>query len=465
VRRSIAVLVVAFLAACGGASGKPTAAGTDWRMFGFGPSRTNSGPVATWITAANVTHLHRKQVRLDGTVDSSAIYLHDVRVQGKSHDVFFITTTYGKTEAIDAASGKRLWRFTPDGYGSWAGSYRVTTAAPVADPSRTSIYASSPDGRIQRLRVSDGHALWRTAITLLPSREKITSSLNLANGQVIATTGGYIGDAPPYQGHVATLDARSGKLLHVWNSLCSDRAGLIVPSSCASSDSAIWGRAGAVVEPGSGALLVATGNAHFDGKTDWGDSLLRLSGDATRLLGSWTPKNQAELDSTDLDLGSTSPAWLGGGLAVQGGKDGKLRLIDVQRLSLGKLGGELQTVSTPGGTDLFTAPAVWRSGGVTRVFVGGAGLDAWKLRGRRLVRAWSTGAQSTSPVVAGGLLYAYDPAGRLRVYRPTTGRLVATLPAGSGHWNTPIVTDGRIALPEGNANDHATTGVLDIYRP
>jgi hypothetical protein len=41
---------------------------------------------------------------------------------------------------------------------------------------------------------------------------------------------------------------------------------------------------------------------------------------------------------------------------------------------------------------------------------------------------------------------------------------VARLSAGSGHWNSPIVTDGRIALPEGNANDHSLSGVLNIYR-
>lgn len=220
------------------------------------------------------------------------------------------------------------------------------------------------------------------------------------------------------------------------------------------------------MEPGSGALLVATGNADFNGKTDWGDSMLRLTANASRLLGNWTPSDQAELNSSDLDLGSTSPAYVGSGLAVQGGKDGKLRLIDLRKLSIGRLGGELQTVATPGSTDLFTAPAVWHSGGKTYVFVGDSdGLDAWRLSGRRLVRAWSVDAPSTSPVEAGGLLYAFDPAGAgLHVYAPTTGKLVATLAAGTGHWNTPIVADGRIALPEGNANEHATTGVLDIYR-
>jgi hypothetical protein len=41
---------------------------------------------------------------------------------------------------------------------------------------------------------------------------------------------------------------------------------------------------------------------------------------------------------------------------------------------------------------------------------------------------------------------------------------VTQLRAGVGHWNSPIVTDGRIALPEGDANDHVLSGVLNIYR-
>jgi len=61
-------------------------------------------------------------------------------------------------------------------------------------------------------------------------------------------------------------------------------------------------------------------------------------------------------------------------------------------------------------------------------------------------------------------LFVYDPRGGLNVYGATTGRLISTLPCGAGHWNSPIVADGRIALPEGNANSHATSGVLDIWR-
>src|SRR5205085_10300047 len=151
-------------------------------------------------------------------------------------------------------------------------------------------------------------------------------------------------------------------------SLCAARHAIIQPSTCRSSDSAIWARSGAVVLPGSGNLLVATGNGPSDGSTDFGDSVIELSPDAARIVGHWTPPNAAELERADADLGSTAPALLSGGYIVQGGKDGLLRLISRSFRTV-------QTVPTPGSTDLFSAPAVWRG---TWVFVAsGSGTDAW----------------------------------------------------------------------------------------
>jgi outer membrane protein assembly factor BamB len=454
------LVVVALAAAIAGAASSADRPGSrDWPLYGYDTARHNASPDST-ITAANVSQLRRRRVRLDGTVDSSPIYAAKA-VRGR--DAFLVTTTYGRTEALDASSGSVLWRFTPPAYSHLAGSAQITNATPALSTDRTAVYAAAPDGRIRKLRLSDGRVLWTTRITFDPTHEKITSSLNVSRGRVVATTGGYIGDAPPYQGHVVTMSESTGRIAHVWNSLCSNRHTLIVPRTCTSSDSAIWSRNGAAVDPANGTLVVATGNAPFDGKTDWGDSVLVLSSDASRLLRHWTPADHEHLNTSDLDLGSTSPAFLTGGLAVQGGKDGKLRLLDLHRLPAPgpRTGGELQTLPVPGGVDMFSEPAVWKG---KWVFVAtDAGTEALLLRGGRLHPVWSNRNDGTSPVVVGNLLYVAGN-GSVRVYVPTSGKQVATLATGTVHWQSPIVADGRVAIAEGNANDHATSGVLDIYR-
>jgi putative pyrroloquinoline-quinone-binding quinoprotein len=435
----------------------------DWPLFGLRNSRDNATDASTGITAANVRQLKRRQVQLPGTVDSSPIVLGSTA---------FATTTYGRTVAVDLAGGRIRWTFTPSGYDRLLGTAQITNASPAADPSRNYVFTASPNGLIHKLRVSDGQEAgghWPVSVTRDPTHEKITSSLNISGARLIVTTGGYYGDAPPYQGKVVTIDRASGRVLSVFNSLCSDRRAIIEPSSCPASDSAIWARSGAVVMPGSGDLLVATGNAPFDGRTNWGDSVLRLSSDGQRLQQNWTPTNQEQLDATDLDLGSTAPALLGNGLAVQGGKGAVLDVLDLEQMNgrggaSAQLGGQVQELPAPGGQGVFTAPAVWHHSRATTVFVTTfAGTGAYRLVGRRLRARWSNGNAGTSPVLAGGLLYVYDPDGGLRVYAPSTGRVVADLQAGTGHWNSPVIIGGRIVLPEGNANAHKSTGVLDIW--
>ena len=478
---SSAATASATRAAASSASARVTAAG-DWPTFDYDAARSGVGPADTGITARNLGDLSLREVDLDGTVDASAIELHAIEVKGRRRDLIVVTTTYGKTIALDAGTGAKLWEYVPAGIGRYQGTAQVTTASPTADPDRGYVYAASPDGYIHKLSLAAGHQVWSRQVTYDPAHEKLASALNVSGPWVVVTTGGYIGDIPPYDGHLVTIDRASGRIDHVWNTECSSRHQLIMAASCSvtntSGDSAIWAREGAVIEPGSGRILVATGNGPFNGSTNWGDSVLELTPDASRLLHNWTPTNQAQLDATDTDVGSTAPALLpavdGMHLAVQSGKDGKLHLLDLDRLdgtrggASARLGGELQEVSSPGSDQVFTAPAIWTGGGRTYMFVADdSGTAAYVLVGGRHPRlrvAWQTGTSGTSPVVAGGLLYVYDQSDALMTIRqPTSGVLLKSLPSQAGHWNSPIVVGGRIILPTGNYLDHLSTGVLDIY--
>ena len=449
----------------------------DWPQFGLDPQRSNVSERATGITVAGLARLRRRTVRLPGTVDSSPIYLHGVTVAGGAHNTAIVTTTYGRTLAIDADSGAVLWTFTPPGYTRWAGSVQITTTTPLADPDRRFVYAASPDGRIHKLSLASGsearEGSWPVSVTRDATHEKLASALNIAGAYVVAATGGYLGDAPPYQGHVVLIDRASGRRRAIFNTLCADRRRLLQPSSCGASDSAIWARAGAVVEPGGARLLIATGNGPWNGRTNFGDSVLELSLPALALRQSFTPANHEQLNRTDTDLGSSAPALLGNGRAVLASKDGIMRVLSLARLNghppargaAPRLGGEVQRLATPGGAELFSAPAVWRHAHGAALFIADeAGTAAYVTRAGLLQRVWSNANAGSSPVMAGGLLYVYDPqAGGINVYRPGSPRPVARLPGAAGHWNSPIAVDGHVLEPEGNANEHSLGGTLEIF--
>jgi outer membrane protein assembly factor BamB len=450
---------------------------TEWPEFGLGPQRSDATEASTGITAANVGKLRDRRVTLPGTIDSSPIYLGGAKVRGATHDVAIVTSSYGRTFALDATTGKRLWTYTPPGYSSWVGTPQITNTSPLLDPdpAHRYVYTASPDGRVHKLLLASGKEVraghWPVTITKDPSKEKMGSALNVDGPDLIATTSGYIGDAPVYQGHVVLIDRGSGKVGAVFNTLCAQRHTIMVPSSCPESDSAILSRGGAVVEPGGKRLLVDTGNATWDGRRYFGDSVLELTVPGLHLRQSYAPKNQAELNANDLDLGSSAPALLGEDRVLVVGKDGVMRVLDLARLDghapggRPRLGGEVQTLETPGDTQLFTAPAVWRHGNETTVFVADfSATAAYALRGGRLHKLWQNDTPGTSPIVAGGLVYIYEPtAGGIEVYRPASGTPIAELPGSPGHWNSPIVVDGHVIEPEGDANEHSGSGTIDLF--
>jgi hypothetical protein len=451
----------------------------DWPEFGLDPQRSDSSERATGIIAANVGRLRRITVSVGGTVDSSPIYLHGAAIAGGTRNVTIVTTTYGKTVAIDADAGRVLWTFTPAGYHGWAGSPQITTTSPIADPGRLFVYAASPNGLIHKLSIADGSEIrsgsWPASVTRDASREKLAAALNIDGPDVVATTGGYYGDAPPYQGHVVLIDRSSGRRRGIFNTLCADRRELLQPSSCGASDSAIWARGGAVIEPGGGRILISTGNGPWNGTTNFGESVLELTYPGLRLVQSFTPINQSGLSASDTDLGSSAPALLGGDRVAIAGKDGVLRVLALSRLDghapaggVGRrhrLGGEAQRLGIPGGGQLLTAPAVWRRAGVTTMFLADEnGTAAYVLRGGRLFQAWQNGKPGTSPVMAGGLLYVYEPSGGgIYVYRPGSPQPIAKLGGEAGHWNSPIVVDGHVVEPEGNANGHQLSGRIELF--
>jgi hypothetical protein len=311
----------------------------------------------------------------------------------------------------------------------------------------------------------------------MPNDEKGSSALNLADGRLYVTISGYPSDGGHYQGHLVTIDLASGEAT-VFNTLCTSLRVMLVamagsPNFCTAIHAGVWARSGAVVDPTTGRVFIATGDGPWDGTQNWGDSVLALSADGHNLLDSYTPTDQLSLDNNDTDLGSSAPALLpeqpmsiAPTLAVQGSKDGKLRLLNRRDLSgrgrPGQLGGELQVMDSPKGCEVRTAPAIWTApDGTPWVFVADdCALAALTLQTTaqgqsRLVQQWLDSPGGSSPLVANGVLYvARGQAVEAR--EPRSGRVLwsssqvgATGTLAPIHWQSPIVVDGRVFIGDG----------------
>jgi outer membrane protein assembly factor BamB len=390
--------------------------------------------------------------------------------------------------ALNASNGAIRWTR------STSGQSRCSTAGPVVDPSGNWVYAPGLDGKMHRYDSLSGKETvgsgWPVTVTLMPEVEKVAATPTILGSYLYVTTSGFIGDAGHYQGHLVTIDLVHGGA-HVFNSLCSNINTLLGGDSaksnyCSAERSGMFGRGEGVVDPVSGAVYVVTGNGAWNGKTNWGDSVLKLNAAGTKLLDSYTPTNQQSLAGGDLDLGSTGPGILAPirqsghtyHLLTQGGKGPAcatcggvaIRLLNRDNLSghggVGHLGGDLFDAQAPGGCEILTAPAVWKSkSGVPWVFyANGCGLAGYRVSGGaghfRLERVWSSGQGGTTPVLSGGVLYVAS-GGHVTAFDPSTGKQLARVTSlGDVHWEYPRIAGHRLYINDqsGHVTCYALSG-------
>ena len=452
----------------------------DWLQFDVNPQHSGNNTQEQAITMSNVSSLHQifPKVSLPSIVDGAPAYLSSVSTLSGTRDLLLVTTKAGHIMALDAHNGSTVWSHQP------ATGPRYTTSSPAVDPNRQFVYSYGLDGRVHKYQVGDGTEIttggWPELATLKPSVEKGSSALSIATAKdgtsyLYVTNGGYPGDAGDYQGHLTTINLATGAQ-QVFNAACSDQTVHFTTGGlpdCPQVQTAIWGRAGVVYDPETDLIYTATGNGDFNPTNHgWGDSVLALHPDGTGAGGgpvdSYTPATFQSLQNADADLGSTVPAILPTPanslirhLGLQGGKDAKLRLLNLDNLSgqggPGHVSGEVGAViDVPQGGQVLTMPAVWvnPSDTSTWVFVANSsGLSGLQLTidnsgmpGLRV--AWQKATGGTSPVVAHGILY-YARSGSVQALNPTTGDpLWQDTTIGGIHWESPIIANGVLYITD-----------------
>jgi outer membrane protein assembly factor BamB len=453
----------------------------DWPQFSTQPLE-GRGRQSDPIAAANVARLGvRWRVSLPEVCDGVPLYVSSVITANGPYDLLIVETTTGRLIALDASNGELVWQTTAPSGPRW------TTSSPAVDPGRRWVFAYGLDGYVHKYAIETGREVigggWPELITAKGDVEKGSSSLTLAtardgNTYLWMTTAAYPipGDDGDYQGHLVTIDIESGRQ-SVFNALCSDKAIHFQENGndandCAQVQGGIWARSGATYDPVTDRLFITTGNGPFDadrGGYNWGSTVVALrpdgAADGGTPIDSYTPSDHQRITDLDLDLSSSgvvplpvprSAGWPR--LGVQGGKDTRLRLLNLDDLSGAggprHIGGELQIINVPQHGWVLTQPFAWFNRGTSWVFVtnreGTAGIQLQKGSDGQptLVTQWINSNGGTSPIVANGVLYCAR-AHQITAMDPTTGDVLwADSSIGDIHWQSPIVVNGMLFIAD-----------------
>ena len=159
-------------------------------------------------------------------------------------------------------------------------------------------------------------------------------ALLLSGNTLYIAFGGHC-DRGPYHGWLFAYDVTNASVPRRTAVLCD------TPNSTggdAEGRAGIWmsGEGPALDEKGF--VYLATGDGTYDGKTEFGNSALkvRLAGGALRVADWFTPENQEFLKTSDVDLGSGGVVLIPNShLLLTGGKEGRLYLVDRDRMGQG----------------------------------------------------------------------------------------------------------------------------------
>jgi len=415
------------------------------------PTGSPTSPAAEWPTYDRT--LARSGVSVSsptpGTVRSSwtasvdgAVYAQPLIIGSE----VIVATENDTVYALNSSSSAVVWSrhlATPVSAGLPCGNITPSgiTGTPVADPSTGRLWVVTFTGQpayrhtLWELNLATGRTVWQRPIDVSgsdPRAQQQRGALALFNSRVYVPFGGLYGDCSDYKGRVVGAPVSGSGALVTFTTPTQRQAG-------------IWAPAGESVRDGT--IYVATGNGTPYDQIDDSDSVLSLSPDLT-VEGRFTPGNYEALSAGDLDLGSTAPALLPGGLIFQVGKQGVGYVLDGARL--GGTGGQLAFSNVCEGG--FGGDAV---DGSTVVFSCYSSLRAIDVRATapQIRPLWSvTGISPGPPIIAGGVVWDVSRSGTLSGYQLSDGRSVFSSAT------APVVTDfpslaasgSRLIVPEGS---------------
>ncbi len=444
---AIATAALAASAALG--SSAPTEP-RSWLTYGFDAERTGFNPHETVVRVDNAHHLHRLwSRRLGGVMIAQAVEAVGVKVRGAATKVVYEGTEDGDFDALRATDGHVIWHrrlgstmstcnFFPNGRFGVGGAGAIS----MQRDGTGVIYVAGGDGSVHALSLASGAERpgWPVRQVFNPAQLQVYGGLTLVEGRLYITDAGLC-DIPPYHGGVAEIDVARHRVVHRFYP-----AG---PPSQRVSGGGIWGPGGVSVDPATGDVYAATGNALTNPQNyAYSEAIVRLS-PTLHVLGYSRP----ELSGQDVDFGSTpvlfKPAGCPNTLLAAENKSGALFTYGIASLDAGPKQRLQLAGVTHGG---FVGAAAWDPE-TNMLYVGNSsdsssgpflhGLVALKAGADCKLRlAWQRAVGRSieivsPPTVAGGVVYFGDGLGHTEfAFNAATGAIL---------WHSSIISDRIVA--------------------
>jgi quinohemoprotein ethanol dehydrogenase len=124
--------------------------------------------------------------------------------------VMYVTTSWSRVMAMDAATGKVLWRYDPKAPGEWGINACCDVVNRGAAFWEGKVYVGTLDGRLVALDAVGGKLLWERLVIDRAERASITGAPRVIKGRVfIGSAGGEFG----VRGRMTAVDANTGAIL------------------------------------------------------------------------------------------------------------------------------------------------------------------------------------------------------------------------------------------------------------
>ncbi|MDB5058202.1 MAG: putative pyrrolo-quinoline quinone [Chloroflexi bacterium] len=285
-RRSAAVAVTAALILGGitgagvtrqgaaNASSASAGANANWPAFGNSTDNTRYSTL-NQINTSNVSKLGVAWTQQEG---SNLVTFETVPLV--VNGVMYYTTNTDQVRAVNAATGKTLWQYTPkvDFFHSVAGGGGGVPTNRGVSVANGRVFLTTFDARLVALQASTGEVIWNVSVASNIQGYGESSPATYWNGMLFV--GSQEGDAG-MRGFVAAYNATSGKQIWRWFTVPAPGQGW-VPKQGNHGGGDVW--MPSVIDPTTGTLYVGTGNPSPDfnaairpGCNPWANAVVALN--------------------------------------------------------------------------------------------------------------------------------------------------------------------------------------------